>query len=87
MNFHNTLADNVQNHQFDISQSFELYRDWSIYSERVLNHTTFQQPVQLNLNDLDCRPSHHLKILFFKFEKLIIIYNIVRKEIHLIEKR
>lgn len=61
VNFHNILAGNVQNHQFDISQSFEQYHDLLICNERVLIHITFQQPVQLNLNDLGYHPSHHLK--------------------------
>lgn len=61
VNFHNILVDSVQNHQFDISQSFEQYHDLSICSEHVLNHITSQRPVLLNLNDLGYHPSHHLK--------------------------
>ena len=61
VNFHNRLVDSVQNHQFDISQSFEQYHGLSECNEHVLNHITSQQPVQSSLNDLGCHLSHHLK--------------------------
>lgn len=62
VSFHSILVGSVQNHQFDISQSFGQYHDLSIYNEHVLNHITFQQLVRLSLNDLGYHLSHHLKI-------------------------
>ncbi|KAE9536353.1 hypothetical protein AGLY_007142 [Aphis glycines] len=56
VNFHNILVDSVQNHQFDISQSFEQYHGLSKCNGHVSNHTTSLQLVRLSLNDLGCHP-------------------------------
>lgn len=70
--FHSKLGDKRQNHQFDISLSFEQFHDLWEYIWHELIHRASQPPVQWDQTGWDCRPVHPLQMEKTQKERLSI---------------